>query len=237
MKIEIACTNYLSCLNAQKVGIDRIELFENLHEGGCTPSYGIIKKVKENLTLPIYVMIRPRGGNFIYSQEDIDIMKNDIQICHELKVEGIVFGILTEEAEVNTLACKQLLSEWKFKPATFHRAFDRCADLNLSLEKIIDLGFERVLTSGGKNTAVEGKEKIKELQEQFGERIILMPGSGITSANALEVSQFCKTTEIHATCKKENTENSTYLNSSFKDAYPVSDLTFIQNLKNAFSEF
>ncbi len=233
MTVEIACNNYIACKNAEAGGANRIELFENLAEGGCTPSYGMIKKVKESISLPIYVMIRPRGGDFVYSKEEIDIMHNDILLCKKLEVEGIVFGVLTKEGHVNLETCADLLQTWGSNNATFHRALDRSIDIEKSMEDIINLGFERVLTSGGYKSVGEGKQAIKNLQEKFGAQIVIMPGAGVTPQNALELSSYCGTNEIHATCKTTCAKD-VISNEKFKDSFPLSDQSIIMELVNAF---
>jgi copper homeostasis protein len=233
MIIEIACNNFQSCENAQKAGADRIELIENLKEGGCTPSFGMIKKVKEKISIPIYVMIRPRGGDFFYSQEEIDIMHEDILLCKQLKVDGIVFGVLTKEGKVNVEACADLLQTWGSNKATFHRALDRTLDIKKSMEDIINLGFERVLTSGGHKNVSEGKEVIKSLQEKFGNQITIMPGAGVTPENATVISDFCATNEIHATCKMDYAQE-VLCNDSFSDGFVESKLELISELVNSF---
>lgn len=198
-KVEIACCNIESVIHANRAGADRIELFENLTDGGCTPSYGMIQKSKEISYIPIYVMIRPRGGHFVYSDEEIDIMKSDIDSCHRLEVDGIVFGILNKNNTINISQCKELLEVWNHKPATFHRAFDSIEDKNTATEQLIDLKFERILTSGGMSTAVEGRETILHLHRLYGCSIHIMAGSGIHSEN---VALFSNLNEIHATCKE-----------------------------------
>lgn len=233
MKIEIACNNLQSCINAWKGGADRIELFENLHDGGCTPSFGLLKKVKELIPIPVYVMIRPRGGHFVYNEDEYEIMRSDINTCRVLAADGIVFGALDNNGQVDIELCKKLLEAWKNKPATFHLAFDRSIDLDKSCTEIIDLGFERILTSGGQKTVDEGKEKIKLLQENFGTKISIMPGSGVTVNNAKMISEFCGTNEIHATCKSTFTENDIESNPIFNDSYMQSDLKEISDLVNA----
>ena len=199
-KVEIACCNLESVINANKGGASRIELFENLVDGGCTPSYGMIKKAKEISDIPIYVMIRPRGGHFIYSHEEMDIMKMDIEICQQLNADGIVFGILNENNEIDIDKCTALLSIWNYKPATFHRAFDLTKDLEKSINTIMELGFERVLTSGGKKTAVEGLDTILDLNIKYKHKVSIMAGSGITAEN---VYLFSELDEVHATCRTE----------------------------------
>lgn len=200
--IEIAANSFRSCLSAQEGGADRIELFENLGEGGCTPSYGVLKQVYKNITIPVYVMIRPRGGDFVYSNDEFEIMKHDIGMCKQLGFPGVVFGILDSEGNVNRERNEILLELAKPMKATFHRAFDRTRDLNNSIMQLIDLGFDRVLTSGGEPDVVQGKEIIKNLQEQYGKDIIIMPGCGVTAGNAKEIVSYCGVQEIHATAKE-----------------------------------
>lgn len=232
MIVEIACNNFQSCVNAQSAGADRIELIENLKEGGCTPSYGMIKKVKQNISLPIYVMIRPRGGDFVYSKEELDIMHEDIALCKQLNVDGIVLGVLTAEGEVNVTACADLLQTWGSNKATFHRALDRTMAIEKSLVDVINLGFERVLTSGGHKNVTAGKDVIKKLQASYGEQIIIMPGAGVTPQNAKELSSYCATKEIHATCKKDFAQ-AVQSNAYFSDGFPESDKTLISELVQA----
>ncbi len=233
MIVEIACNNFQSCKNAEEAGAHRIELIENLKEGGCTPSYGMMKKVKQTIAIPIYVMIRPRGGDFVYSKEEIDIMHADIMLCKKLEVDGIVLGVLTKKGHVNLEACADLLQTWGSNNATFHRALDRTIDINKSLEDIINLGFERVLTSGGHKNVTEGKEVIKTLQEKYGSQIKIMPGAGVTPENALELSTYCGTNEIHATCKNDFSQE-VVSNINFNDGFPESDRSLIRELVNVF---
>ncbi len=201
LTLEIACNSFTSCLHAAQGGAQRIELFENLQEGGCTPSYGMIKQVKEKIKLPIYVMIRARGGNFVYSDNELEIMIQDVGICRELGVNGIVFGALNENGKVNEDACKRILKAWNQGPATFHRAIDASDNLITAAGTIIDLGFERILTSGGKSTAWEGMETIANLQNKYGHRIEIQAGSGITAENAAAIVAKTEVRSVHATCK------------------------------------
>ena len=204
--LEIACNSFTSCLHAAQGGAQRIELFENLSEGGCTPSYGMIKQVKEKIKLPIYVMIRARGGNFVYSDNELEIMIHDVMICKELGVNGIVFGALHENGSVNEEACRHILKAWNHGPATFHRAIDASENLISSAETIIKLGFERILTSGGKSTAWEGMETIANLQNKYGHRIEIQAGSGITAENAADIIAKTGVRSVHATCKMNLSE-------------------------------
>ena len=224
-KVEIACCNLESVINANKGGASRIELFENLVDGGCTPSYGMIKKAKEISDIPIYVMIRPRAGHFIYSHEEMDIMKMDIEICQQLNADGIVLGILNENNEIDIDKCTELLSIWNYKPATFHRAFDETKDLEKSINTIIELGFERVLTSGGKKTAVEGLDTILDLNRKYKHKVSIMAGSGITAEN---VYLFSELDEVHASCKVMKKENGIF------GGYNISDVFILTQMKQKF---
>lgn len=223
-KLEVACSNIQSCLNAEQGGADRIELFENLANGGCTPSFGIMKMAKEKTKLPIYAMIRPRGGDFIYTDLEFEIMVYDVILCVELGIDGIVFGILDANHQVDIKRCKILLDFWGHKKATFHRAIDITPDIETSAKAVIDLGFERILSSGGKPNAVEGLSNLISLNKTFGNKISIMPGSGISHENIHLFSDF---NEIHATCK--STVSSTKLFGN----YIESDLDLIRKLKNS----
>lgn len=230
ISLEIAANSWQSCLNASLGGADRIELFENLPDGGCTPSPGIIKR-STMLSIPVYVMIRPRGGDFCYSASEIDIMMEDIDYCKSVKVTGIVFGILDKNGQINTSVCKELLNHWN-GPATFHRAIDRSANIFESTKKIIDLGFERILSSGGELNVINGLDTLKALQTQFGQSIVIMPGAGVTPNNARKIVEYTGCKEIHATCKTTKTSNNGTLNSKFDDQISYSELSQIQDLRS-----
>jgi copper homeostasis protein len=226
--LEIACCNYQSCLNAVENGADRIELFENLPEGGCTPSYGMLIQCIKNISIPIYVMIRPRGGDFCYSKDEIEIMKSDIKMVKKLGFAGVVFGVLDAKGNINKKVCRSLLKKCGAMPATFHRAFDRTSNLEKSIQSIIDLGFERVLTSGGKPTVMEGINAIATLQSKYGNNIIIMPGSGVNSQNLKEIKEKTKCLEFHATAKTKVKDS--LKNESFSDTHFASDIVEIKEL-------
>ncbi len=200
--MEIACCNWISCENASQNGADRIELFENLTEGGVTPSLGMIQQ-SLTLNIPVYVMIRPRGGNFVYSDAEFQIMKSDVQACKTLGVQGIVFGILNSENQVDKERCQELLQLWD-GPATFHRAYDETPNAFQAAQAIIELGFERILTSGQKPNVIQGLDLISDLISQFGHQITIMPGCGVTAENAIEILNRTGAAEIHATCKRQS---------------------------------
>lgn len=199
--LEAPVFNLQAALEAAKFGIDRLELCANFPEGGETPSAGMLRFLKSEVNIPVFVMIRPRGGDFVYSQKEQIVMKQDIQLLTELGADGFVFGILDEMGNVNEAACKMLLRAAGEKPCTFHRAFDASADLDDSLERIIGLGFQRILTSGGKNSLTAGLPSILALLEKAKDRIILMPGGGTKPEHVpiLRKSGYLK--EVHASCK------------------------------------
>ena len=201
MLLEAPVFNLQAALEAAQLGIDRLELCANFPEGGETPSAGMLRFLKREIDIPIFVMIRPRGGNFVYSPKELLVMKQDIQLLGDLGADGFVFGALDAQGSVNESACESLLRAAESKPCTFHRAFDASADLTGSLEKIIQLGFHRVLTSGGENSVEEGLPQVMALLEQAKERIIILPGGGlkVTHVSRLKESGYLK--EVHASCK------------------------------------
>ena len=184
MLLEICTNSYQSAINAQDAGAHRIELCQELAVGGITPSYGVIKQVITELDITTHVLIRPRSGNFVYSEAEFEIMKQDIEICKKLGVNGIVSGILNENGTIDVVRTNDLLELAKPMTFTFHRAFDEVVNPYESLEQLIDLGVERVLSSGQKMTATEGIELLKKTKNISNGRIIIMPGSGINATNA-----------------------------------------------------
>ncbi len=182
--VEVCAFSLESCLAAEKGGASRIELCGSMYEGGTTPSAGLIHVVKQRVSIEIHAMIRPRGGDFCYSDNEIAVMQADIRIAKELGCEGIVLGILQKDGRVNIAQTKALVALAKPMAVTFHRAIDMTPDYLQALEDIIETGCNRILTSGQKNTATEGIENIKKLVKQANGRIEIMAGSGINAANA-----------------------------------------------------
>jgi copper homeostasis protein len=181
--LEIACFNVQSCALAQEAGADRIEFCDNYSLGGITPSQTDIIEAKKLLHIPLHVIIRPRGRNFVYDTEEIEMMKHDVLFCKEQNINGVVFGVLTPDNTINVKANKELVELAKPMSVTFHRAIDSCENIEKSLEEIIGLGFNKVLTSGGKQNALDGIETLKKCQEEYGEKITIIPGGGIRSNN------------------------------------------------------
>ena len=185
MVLEICASSFQSAINAQSAGANRIELCSELAVGGLTPSYGLIKNVLATVNIPVNVLIRPRSGNFTYSEEEFAIMKTDIQLCKDLGCNGIVSGVLNPDNTIDIARTKELI-EWS-KPLefTFHRAFDWVENSFEALEQLITIGATRVLTSGKKNTALDGMKLLKVLKERANNNIIILPGGGINKENAV----------------------------------------------------
>jgi copper homeostasis protein len=186
--LEICANSFASALEAQKGGANRVELCENMAEGGTTPSYAQIKLCKEKLSIEVWPIIRPRGGDFLYSDDEFELMKEDIKICKSLNCDGVVIGILLVNGEIDKQRCAELITLTKPMPISFHRAFDMSNDLQKALEDLIELGFVRVLTSGGAANAFNGTEIISKLVKQANGRIEIMAGAGINSTNILEIA-------------------------------------------------
>jgi copper homeostasis protein len=195
---------------AQRAGAHRVELCDNLLEGGTTPSAALIEFARNNLNIGLNVIIRPRGGDFLYSNTELEIMKKDIIIAKSLGVDGVVFGILNSNGEINISACNELIEISRPMTVTFHRAFDVCKDPIRGLQDLIDLGFDRLLTSGQKNKAEEGLELISELVKIAGERIIIMPGSGINETNFSKIKNVSNAKEFHVSCRTETESKMTF---------------------------
>jgi copper homeostasis protein len=201
-KLEICVDSVESAINAQSAGADRVELCDNLIEGGTTPGYGSIVSARNNLNIKLYVLIRPRGGDFFYSDLEYDIMRRDIEICGESGVDGIVAGILLPGGNIDIDRSAKLFEFAYPMSATFHRAFDMCGDPVQGLEDVISTGASRLLTSGLKNKAQDGIELLRQLVIQAGERIIIMPGGGIDETNTALILTATKAKEIHLTGRK-----------------------------------
>lgn len=201
MLLEICANSYQSAKNAQEAGAHRIELCQELSVGGITPSYGLIKQVVEELAIETFVLIRPRSGNFNYSEAEFEIIKKDILICKNLGCHGIVCGILNTDNTIDLKRTKELIELSKPIPFTFHRAFDCVPNPMEALEQLIELGADRVLTSGQKTIAENGLEILKQLKEKANNRITILPGSGINPDNA-KLFKDAGFTEIHASASK-----------------------------------
>ena len=196
-KFEICANSVASCIAAQKGGANRVELCAGIPEGGTTPSYGMIRNARESISIALNVIIRPRGGDFLYSESEIKEMVYDIQVAKELGADGLVFGCLSPDGNVDMKAMKTLMDAAGDTPVTFHRAFDHTIDPFKALEDIISLGCVRILTSGCKPTALEGTELLAQLVERAGERLIIMPGCGVRENNIAEIARLSGAREFH----------------------------------------
>lgn len=195
--LEAGCADLDSALRAARAGADRIELFAGMAEGGTTPSAGIIRYVLENVGIPVRVMIRPRGGDFVHSEDEFRAMCVDVELVGHLGAGGIVVGCLTEERTIDVEKCRELKRMAGTMELTFHRAFDLTQDLVASLATLKELGFHRVLTSGGQATAWEGREMLRTLCRLAGSDIIVMPGGGVRAANLKALAEATGCTEFH----------------------------------------
>lgn len=201
MKIEIAANSYASALIADRAGADRIELCSNLELGGTTPGPGTLIASKENLSIPIHVLVRPRAGDFVYTGPEIEEIIQTIKFCRQMGIEGIVIGFLTPEGKVDQAITQQVLEHTEGLDLTFHRAFDQVIDQQEAMETIIDLGFDRILTSGGQPSTPEGVRQIAQLIDQAKDRIVIMPGGGINNYNIQDVAEHTGAQEFHLSCK------------------------------------
>jgi len=201
--IEVCATSIHSCLAAQDGGAKRVELCDNLYEGGTTPGPGTLQLARELLDIEIMVMIRPRGGDFCYSKLEFEIMKKDIEACKAMGADGVVFGILLPDGNIDVERTKELVKLSRPLKVTHHRAFDMTPDPFKALEEIIGLGIDRILTSGHKNTVPEGKKLIAKLIRKAGDRIIIMPGSGISEENIQQIRKETGAHEFHLTGRKK----------------------------------
>lgn len=205
-KLEIACFNLESTLIAQENGADRVELCMEMNLGGITPSFELIKEARKQLSIDLFVMIRPRGGNFVYAEEDFELMKNQISEIKKLKVNGFVFGILTSDNTINLIRNKELVELAKPFPCTFHRAFDEVINPFEALEELIECGFQTILTSGNAPNVNEGMKQLDCLVQKANNRINIMPGGSLRSSNMQEIKQKTKANFYHSSAITDATE-------------------------------
>jgi copper homeostasis protein len=201
--VEAAVETLEEALAAKRAGADRIELCANLGVGGTTPSAGLIASVVQQVNHPVFVMIRPRGGDFVYAADEIDAMIEDIDRARPLGIAGIVTGALRSDGSVDVDSLRRLMSPAAGLPVTFHRAFDVVANRTEALEQVIDLGASRVLTSGGAATALDGAVAIAMLVDQAGERVSIVAGGKIREQNARDVIARTGVREVHARLENE----------------------------------
>ncbi len=213
-KLEICCYTVESAMIAEKAGADRIELCDNYSEGSTTPSQAAIEYCLEKVRIPVNVMVRPRGGDFLYSADEFEIMKRDVRKIKELGANGIVAGCLLFNGEADTDRTRELIGLAGPMEFTFHRAFDMSRDPLKALDDLIDAGVSRILTSGGKNKAFDGIALIRELVLKAGDRTIIMPGSGVNETNITELIEKTNAREFHSSAKIFVNSGMTHLNSA-----------------------
>jgi copper homeostasis protein len=197
MLIEACVDTLTSAHNAEVGGADRIELCDNLGDAGTTPSHGVLRLALEQLRIPVFPIIRPRGGGFVYDDADVAVMRADLQHARDLGAPGAVIGAITVDGEIDERIVATLRADAPAMQLTFHRAFDATRDPHAALETLVQLGIDRVLTSGQANEAWEGRELIAALVKQVAGRIAIMPGGGVNEENAAELLRFTKATELH----------------------------------------
>ena len=206
-KIEVCCSSLYEAREAEAGGATRIELCGAIACGGVTPSCGVIRSIIDaGLKLDVNVLIRTREGGFCYTDDEVDAMCRDIEFCREAGVDGVVIGALTQSGEVDVEACRKMIDAAGDMSVTFHRAFDVCTEPQKALEQIIQLGCDRLLTSGCEATAERGAEFIAQLVEQAAGRIIVMPGAGIRPTNIAKIEKITRAAEFHSTARKDSAD-------------------------------
>lgn len=213
--IEIATSDFITTKAAVEGGADRIELCANLAEGGTTPSYGHIRKCREAFTVFIYPIIRPRGGDFLFTGEEFEIMLQDVKLCKQLNCDGVVIGLLSKDGSIDIKRTARLIEEAYPLGVTFHRAFDRCSNPFEAMEQLIQIGCERILTSGQKPSAPDAVDMINQLNREADGRIIIMPGSGVRKENIKMIAEKTGCTEFHSSLRSKKMSNTEFVHPSF----------------------
>jgi len=200
--LEIAVFNIESAMMAQAAGANRLELCENPNEGGTTPSYGTLCVVSSTISIPVFPIIRPRGGDFLYTDAEFEVMKNDITVCKELGFAGVVIGLLLPDGNIDVQRTKILVALAAPMAVTFHRAFDRCNNPIKGLHDIIETGCKRILTSGQVPSAPDALDLLQTLVKEAGNKIIIMPGSGVRGNNIATIKKVTNAKEFHSSARK-----------------------------------
>lgn len=214
--LEIASNSVASALAAQEGGADRIELFDNLGEGGTTPSHASIAVARERLRIPLFVLIRPRPGDFHYDALETELMLRDIENCRQLGCDGVVIGALDPAGDIDTQLTRELVAAAGPLGVTFHRAFDAARDLPAALEQVITLGCQRVLSSGGRASAEAGSAMLGTLVAQAGDRLSVMAGAGIGPGNVARIATTTGCRELHASAKAVRVSGMRYRNTGLR---------------------
>lgn len=196
--IKEACVESLiDALEAEKRGANRIELCDNLSQGGTTPSYGTIKVALSTLKIPVFPIIRPRGGDFCYTPAEIEVIKEDIKVCKSLGAKGVVLGLLTKDKKIDFKTLAEFMELAKPMEVTFHKAIDELEDPTLVIDDLINLGVKRILSSGTKPTALEGKDMLNKMIEKAGDRLTIVVAGKVTKENLPEISSLIPSKEYH----------------------------------------
>ena len=217
MELEVIGFDLESCVIAQACGADRIELCANPHDGGTTPSAGTIAAARRRTSIQLFPMIRPRGGDFLYTAPEFEAMLTDVEQCREMGCDGVVMGMLLADGRVDADRCAELIRRAGDMEVTFHRAFDRVADPLAALETVIALGCTRILTSGLRPDVDLGKPMLRTLVEAAGSRITIMAGSGVRAANVVEVAQFTGARAFHSSARMKHPSAMLYTNPEMEE--------------------
>lgn len=216
--IEIATSDFNTTKSAVEGGADRIELCANLGEGGTTPSYGTVQLSREKFSVQLFPIIRPRGGDFLYTDEEFEIMLRDVRLFKQLDCDGVVIGMLNTDGTIDIKRNSMLVEAAYPLGVTFHRAFDRCKYPLEALEQLIQMGCERILTSGQQPAAPDGVELIAELNKLADGRIIIMPGSGVRVDNINLLAEKTGCTEFHSSLRGKNNSKMEFIHPAFKNS-------------------
>ncbi len=228
--LEICVFNVATAIAASNAGADRIELCENYANGGTTPSYGYLKTIREKITIPVFPMIRPRGGDYFHTDDEIAIIKKDILLCKELGFDGVVFGLLHQDGTVDKDNTARLVEVAYPLEVTFHRAFDRCKDPLEALEILIEAGCTRVLTSGQEPKVTDGINLVKQLVDQANDRIIILPGSGLNSSNIKHIVDSTGVSEVHTSARIRVSSSTLFRNEKMPEDFDI-DFVDVEEIK------
>ncbi len=217
-KIEIATSDFNTTKSAVEGGVDRIELCANLAEGGTTPSYGLISQCRNSFDVLLYPIIRPRGGDFLYNKDEFELMQKDIKLAKELGCDGVVIGLLNMDGTIDSIRTAALVELAYPMGVTFHRAFDRCKNPFEALEELIEIGCERILTSGQKPNVNDALDIINELNKKAEDRIVIMPGSGVRSDNIKLIAEKTGCFDFHTSLREKIKSPMQFIHPSFENS-------------------
>jgi len=225
--LEIATSDFETTRSAVEGGADRIELCANLNEGGTTPSYGTIYQCRERFDVLLYPIIRPRGGDFLFTSDEYEVMLHDAKLCKQLGCDGIVIGLLNEDGTIDVKRTAAIIQIAYPMGVTFHRAFDRCRDAFEALEQLVQIGCERILTSGQQPTVNEGMDLITQLNKAADHRIAIMPGSGVRKDNIRSLADKTGCTEFHSSLRGKKQSSMDFVHPAFagsEESYMNNDI-------------